>query len=432
MKEKLCEKYFQNKIKPKHLTKFKAKTPQENIIEGFISRKANQYLGSLVITQITMKNGKTIQTEQFVQSFPKIHYWDRRHKLKEDSDQILYHCQEKLDGTCLIIYSLNDNQGNSIEIIPKTRSQAVADQHIQDMYKLIDKKPINEFFKNPEHYNDTLMFELYGVLNKHEITYIDTYIDIKLIGAYIDEKFLDYKLLQCDSDLMAFETPDSIYMIIKSSKDNSFIIRNCYRNQKLINYTISSKKTFPSLYDAISEIKLLLEKINQEYYKNNQRKLLEGVVINGEYIHNGQMYLKIKPRNIEQEAKNPNFVPRRFILKEVQKYFDEFGSNVHPLYEKDDSHYVKYVKYHLKEEFTFEQIEDPRTRKLIKKVFMEVWNSKIPPKSLQNIAEELTQENPNANISELMKIFAKTYPSKKNQSRRMYNIFKSILNKKIN
>ena len=116
MKEKFCEKYFDNNVKPKHLIEFNAKTPEGNIIEGYMSRKPNKHLGSLVITHITEKNGDSYDTEQFVQAFPKIHYWDERHKLKEDENEVSYYCQEKLDGSCLIMYSLNDNMGNSIEI----------------------------------------------------------------------------------------------------------------------------------------------------------------------------------------------------------------------------------------------------------------------------------------------------------------------------
>ena len=114
-------------------------------------------------------------------------------------------------------------------------------------------------------------------------------------------------------------------------------------------------------------------------------------------------------------------------IKEVQKYFDEFASNVSEIYEYDESHYIKWVKQQLSEEFSFEQIEDSRTTRRIKNVFMDVWDSTIPPKSLQNIAEELMMQNPDKNISELMKIFAKTYPSKKRQSRHVFNILSKLL-----
>ena len=429
MKEKFCEKYFNNTVKPKHLREFEAKTPNGNLIKGYISRKPNRYLGSMIITHITEKNGKSYDTEQFVQSFPKIHYWDKRHKLKEDEGQIIYHCQEKLDGTCLIIYSLNNEQGNSIEIIPKSRSQAVADQRILDMYKLIDKKAIEEFFSNPIHFNDTLMFELYGILNRHEIAHMDTYIDIALIGAFVDETFLDHFSILINSDLDNFKMPDTIFSIEKFPDENTFSVEWNEDNNKLKNYKTISEKTFPTLFDAIQEVKALMEKINQKYFEHNGRRVIEGIVINGEHFFNGQMYLKVKPKDIEAEARQLDSVPRRFVLKEVQKYFDEFGSNVRALYENDDTHYIKYVKHQLKEEFSYEQIEDPRTLRRIKNTFMDVWDSQIPPKSIQNICEELIRENPDSTVPELMKIFARTYPSKKRQSRYAFNIFSKIMSR---
>jgi hypothetical protein len=181
------------------------------------------------------------------------------------------------------------------------------------------------------------------------------------------------------------------------------------------------------LYDAVSEVKALLKEINDRYYKQNNRRVIEGVVINGEHFKGGQMYLKIKPADIEAEARRSDTVARRFILKEVHKYFDEYGLQVREIYENDDTHYMKYVKFQLKEEFSYGQINDPRTVRRIKNVFMDVWDSKVPPKSLQNICEELVRENPEASLQELMKTFAKTYPSKKRQSRHVFNILSKIV-----
>ena len=171
----------------------------------------------------------------------------------------------------------------------------------------------------------------------------------------------------------------------------------------------------------------MMEEINRQYFEQNGRRAIEGVVINGEHFTGGQMYLKIKPKDIELEAKNLDSVPRRFVLKEVQKYFDEYGSNVRELYEEDETHHVKYVKQQLKEEFTYEQIEDPRTRRRIKMIFMEVWDSKVPSKSLEEICKDLVSEKPDASIQELMKTFAKRYPSKKKDSRLAYNTLSAML-----
>lgn len=424
MKQEYCEKYFEDIVKPKHLSKFNQKTPGGHEISGYICRKPNQYLGSLVITHIHEKNGDEYDVEQFVQSFPKIHYWDnRRHRLKEDNS--IYFCDEKFDGTCLIIYALKNKNGEVLELIPKSRGQAVVDSRILEMYNLIDKKPIKEYF-NKNSADDVLMFELYGVLNKHEITYIDTYIDIVLIGAFVDGEFLDRTHILFNESLSGLVKHISVYDIIKSDESNEFSINWISSNSRLNSYKVTTDKTFPTLYDAVQEIKSLLKQINDAYYAENKRSVIEGVVINGRHFSDSQMYLKIKPGNIVKEAKEMGSVPRKFVLKEVQKYFDEYGSNIRELYEKDDTHYIRYVKLQLKEEFTYEQIEDPRTLKRIKNIFMEVWDSKIPPISIQNICDNLVEECPDKSISELMKIFAKSYPSKKKQSRFVFNILTSL------
>lgn len=427
MKEKFCEKYFENNVKPKHLREFCEKTPDGNVIKGYICRKANKHLGSLVITHITEKSGRSYDTEQFVQSFPKIHYWDERFKLKEDGESVVYYCSEKLDGTCLILYSLNDEYGNSIEIIPKTRTKAVADEHILEMYDLVDRKAIEKYFSDKNHLADSLMFELYGILNKHEIAYMETYIDIMLIGAYINETFLDLIAINCNYELDDFQKPDNIFSIEKHACDNSFKISWQSQWNRLRNYESSSDGEFPTLFDAIQEVKELLKNINDEYLKNNGRRAIEGVVINGQHFKGGQMYLKIKPRDVEVELDSLTTVPRRFVVKEVQKYFDEYGCEVKEIYQDDENHYMDYVKRNLREEFNYEQIEDPKTVRRIKNVFMDVWDSKIAPQSLQNICEDLIRENPDASITDLMKIFAGNYPSKKRHSRHVYTILSAIM-----
>ena len=273
------------------------------------------------------------------------------------------------------------------------------------------------------------MFELFGVLNKHEISYMDTYIDITLIGACIDGFLLNYISLLAYFELENFQKAKEIFIIEKYPDESSFSVKWCGDNSRLKNYKIECEDKFPTLYDAIQEVKILLKQINENYFNDNNRRIIEGVVVNGVDSKDEQLYIKIKPSDIELEARSFDYVPRRFILKEVRKYFDEYGLQVKELYELDETHYIKYVKYRLKEEFDYEQIEDPRTRRLIKNVFMQVWDSKIPPISIQNICTQLIKENPEASITDLMKIFAKTYPSKKRQSKHVYTVLSSIKRK---
>lgn len=424
--EKFCSEYFDDIVKPKHLSEFSQKTPQGNEIRGYLSRKPNRFLGSIVITHITKSDGSEADVEQFVQGFPKINYWDSRHQLKSEGE-VLYLCNEKLDGTCLAIFPLKDENGNVIELVAKTRGKAVADDHILEMYSLIDKKVILDYFEGySKETTDVLFFELYGTLNRHEIAHMDTYIDIKLIGAYIDGKFLNSnEILSLQHDIVGLCVKPLFY-IIKDEGESEFTIKWALMEPRFRPYIFEIANTFPTLYDAIQEIKSMLQRINDEYYRYNRRSLVEGVVINGVHLNGTQMYLKIKPDNIVKAFKDPKGISRRFILKEVRKYFDEYGSEVRELYEEDENHCLEYVMRNLEEEFPKELVNMPKTKKRIKKVFMDVWDSKIPPISLQNIAEKLIEEHPDEKIPKLMAIFASEYPSKKKDSRHIYNILTNI------
>lgn len=424
--EKFCSEYFDDIVKPKHLSEFSQKTPQGNVISGYLSRKPNRFLGSIIITHIVKNDGSETDVEQFVQGFPKINYWDSRNQLKSEGN-ILYFCNEKLDGTCLAIFPLKDENGNVIELVPKTRGKAVADDHILEMYSLVDKKAILDYFEGySKDTTDVLFFELYGTLNRHEIAHMDTYIDIKLIGVYVDGKFLNSnEILSLQSEITGLRVMP-LFTIVKGENESEFKIKWTLSESRFEAYKFEINDTFPTIYDAVQEIKSMLQKINDEYYKYNNRSLIEGVVINGVHLNGTQMYLKIKPDNIVKAFGDKKGINRRFILKEVRKYFDEYGSEVRELYEEDENHYMEYVMRNLEEEFPKELVQMPKTRKRIKKVFMDVWDSKIPPVSLQNIAEKLVDEHPDEEIPKLMAIFASEYPSKKKDSRHMYNILTNI------
>ena len=65
----IIETYFDDKVKKKDLYQFKQKTKKGNIIEGYICRKPNEYLGSMFIEKVNNEDNP-----QFIHSMPKIHY----------------------------------------------------------------------------------------------------------------------------------------------------------------------------------------------------------------------------------------------------------------------------------------------------------------------------------------------------------------------
>ena len=49
-KKEVIEKYFDNKISPKSLRKFKQKTPKGNFVSGWISMESGDYLSSFNVS----------------------------------------------------------------------------------------------------------------------------------------------------------------------------------------------------------------------------------------------------------------------------------------------------------------------------------------------------------------------------------------------
>ena len=196
-----------------------------------------------------------MDVEQFVQGFPKINYWDSRHQLKSEG-KIHYFCNEKLDGTCLAIFPLKDENGKVIELVAKTRGKAVADEHILEMYSLVDKKAILDYFDEySKDETDVLFFELYGTLNRHEIAHMDTYIDIKLIGIYKDGKFLNGNEIQSlQSEIIDLRVLP-LFSIIKDENESEFRIIWAKCESRFSPYKFEITDSFPTLYDAVQEVK---------------------------------------------------------------------------------------------------------------------------------------------------------------------------------
>lgn len=431
-KEYLSEKFFNN-IKIKNLKEFTVETPKKNIISGVICKKANRFLGSMVITEMKLKdNNELVELEQFIQAMPKIHYYDYSHEM-EVKGQTVYPAYEKLDGSCLILYGLYHNK-ELIEVVPKTRGLPVADSHIIDMFNEFEHSNIECFFKNWAESNPTLLFELYGALNQHSIFYPKTRIDIRLIGgssegSFLDDFELDYLTSQYD-----FVRPDKIFNIV--FYNGTWKIRllppGVYAyylfdglSDEEINDLISAE--YPTQYDVIQAVKGMITTINNNFSKYYNRQLLEGVVLDTYSKNNHFMYLKVKSADIEEKCRTENGVPRKFILKEVHKYFDEYGSSAKEIYQENDNHVIEYVNRNLLEEFDRSVVEMKRTQLRIKNVFLDMLEAKEPPKGLQDVCSELVEKYPGSEISDLMRIFAQEYPEKKRHARIVYSIFERIV-----
>lgn len=404
----IIETYFNNKVKKKDLYQFKQKTKKGNIIEGYICRKPNEYLGSMFIEKVNNEDNP-----QFIHSMPKIHYYSK--KLENiQIEKITFH--EKLDGSCIIYYPLYQN-GKIIEVIPKTRNTVIADDFIFNLLKKTITHPIEKIIKE---YDTVLMFELYGVLNQHEIYNPDAYCSLTLIGGYSINTNQMYSNSMLDSFAEKYNLKRPRHLItVHGFRGVYFItfispyLQIYYHNDRISVHT--------SLSEVIQEIKKILSQVNQESYNINGFVLTEGVVANMQKQIGG--YLKVKPEEIELKHKG---IPTIEIKKEVRKYWDEYGSKIETIYKQDKKHYLNYVKENLAEDFPIDIVESNKTKKRIEKIFFTIWDAKTVPIGIQEIARTLCEENPELSLPEIMNIFSQQYPQKKNQARMVYSICKKI------
>lgn len=404
----LVNDYFGN-CDEKYLDKFYEKTPEGNFIEGVICKKPNRYLGSLLITGL---NGEP--HEQFIQSMPKIHYFNNETDI---SPEYKINAYEKLDGTCLIIYPILEN-GKIVELVPKTRGRAVADKHFLKLYNLCDKSAIYNYYRS---HKGILFFELCGILNQHEILHYDVGIDLALIGCFYDDTFLTVSSLNFMSSIYNFRMPDLIASIyydygdwvinFPSKKYNYFF--NEIPNTELVQ---------PTIEKALDKLEFILEYLNNKYVSFYNRLATEGVVINCINQAGNQKYIKLKPKSFQEKILAETGIPRNVIAKEVRKYFDEYGSQIREFFNQDPKHHTEYLNRMLCEEFSEEMVK--KSSKKIEKVFMQIWDSKQVPVSIHNICEELKNEYGDKGITYCMRMFAERYPMKKNQANTVYNILR--------
>lgn len=404
----IIETYFNNKVKKKDLYQFKQKTKKGNIIEGYICRKPNEYLGSMFIEKVNNEDNP-----QFIHSMPKIHYYSKKIEGIE-TEEIIFH--EKLDGSCIIYYPLYQD-GEVIEVIPKTRNTVIADDFIFNLLKKAITYPIEKIVKE---YDIVLMFELYGVLNQHEIYNPDAYCSLTLIGGYSINTNQMYSNSMLDSFAEKYNLKRPRHLItVHGFRGVYFItfispyLQIYYHNDRTSMHT--------SLSEVIQKIKKILSQVNQESYNINGFALTEGVVANMQKQIGG--YLKVKPEEIELKHKG---IPTIEIKKEVRKYWDEYGSKIEAIYKQDKKHYLNYVKENLAEDFPIDIVESNKTEKRIEKIFFAIWDAKTVPIEIQEIARTLCEENPELSLPEIMNIFSQQYPQKKNQARMVYSICKKI------
>lgn len=415
----LADKYFGG-CKAKELQVIKYTTPKGNNVEAFICRKPNKYLGSLLIYKVNDDDGM----EQFIPSMPKIHYLDNYHKpYFVNGEYKTYFCKEKLDGTCVILYVLKDKDGEVLEIVPKSRGMGVLDKQFMKKYERIDTLYIEEYLR--KHHNQVLMFELYGMGNIHSIEHMNTYLDLGFIGYYDDNGDLKY------NNMWFYNTKINALFLINSDGvvdddgNLTYTLENDGLSEKYQAYVNLQYKKFDSVEECIKDIQSQLEELNKKYYEVNHRLAIEGVVLNYKNEDGECKYLKIKPYSIEMEHRSEGGIPRQYLMKELMKYLDEYGSIAKEEYEKSNNHYLDYMKRQLLEEFdelSIDKSEKKMVGYLEKRLYPKPKNDEIV-----EICNKLISEYPDYELVDYMRLFGQQYPQMKKHSSAVYSYLEEVL-----
>ena len=441
-KQKYADMYF-NGINRKELREFKATTPKGHIIHGYICMKHNRHLGSLLILKVDGKD-----TEQFVQSFPKIKYYEQPRQINNKCD--VHYAYEKLDGSCLIIYPLHipteDSTTYDIEYVPKTRGMPVADKHFLELFNRMDHTKIHDYYNTMGNKDDVLVFELYGNDNLHEIVYPDVTLDLTLIGvckthnrilegsARVDDTDnpIEYVWLAGD-ELRAVSKEyftENIPLIQINKQNNGFslhIVPDSLLDDLNYTDTIFGDNLFGTMQDCIVACKKAIDNINE----NREAILLEGVVFNTIDAKNVQKYIKVKTSTIEIKHRSENGIPRADIIKELNKYFDDYQSQIKELYTNDKHCYWPYVREMLLEDYPVEYVDNHKTQKKTERLFLKMWDARSPSPELDTITDKLINDYPGYSVVDLIRLFAQKYPQLKKQANTVYSLLEVKLNQKV-
>ena len=404
--ESISEAYFGG-CKTKYLKEVDYTTPKGHDVKALICRKANRYLGSLFILSVD-----GVATGQFVASMPKLHYLDNYHTLDMSKWENIHFGYEKLDGTCVILYALLDGDGEVLEVVPKSRNMGVLDKNFQKLYDECDTKQYEDYVRSHPKYS--LLFELYGMGNPHSIKHVDTYLDLCYLGA-VGEDGLVRNMVNPN-----FTKPPQLVTIEQGLKEDIAVNRHGLIKEYGA-YLEDTKKwhtNYSSVEDAVLGIKDELRQLNDAYYKVNGRLALEGVVIHGTNPDGEVVYIKVKPDDIEREHKSQNGIPRQYIMKEIMKYLDEYGSIAKQTFEENPGEIWDYLNRNLAEEFEPEWIEKSQSK--MKRWFEKKLYPAATPEEIIEIGDKLISEYPNRSVVDYMRLFGQQYPEQKKQGGKLH------------
>ncbi len=164
----------------------------KNKVEGYISRKPNEFYGSLIITKI---NDRAV-TPQLIMGSPKMHYpfSPREDGSRDYKFPIVKNIEiwEKIDGSNVVAYQYSDgdNQYTTFKLRLRPFMANSRFGKFLDMWKEVASDYFTEIEREMERSNCNLSFEIFGSRNPHLIIYKNSLNFALLFGVTNDGKIL--------------------------------------------------------------------------------------------------------------------------------------------------------------------------------------------------------------------------------------------------
>ncbi len=184
---------------------------------GYLCRQGSEKLGLLAITEIA-----GAERLEFVYSMPKIHYPYRKDQDGRPQLSISVPINigdarftEKLDGTAIIFYGLPGQNGEILEVVPRTRLQPIlAPSRWGDWNRLLDEiLPDRSGVETAVRAQRVVLaFELWGYRNPHMISY-ETPLALTLHTAIRHRKPVSYRLLADFAARYGFDLVKSVAVV---------------------------------------------------------------------------------------------------------------------------------------------------------------------------------------------------------------------------
>lgn len=406
-------------------------SPKGYRIKGNIKRTWDDINGLLHMHKIGVEDADSLSY-----AMPKLSYdfFDY-----EDSHAVDIGVHAKEDGTCIIIAPIYHKR-EIVDVITRTRTMPNLTKDFEHMFSNIKYK-LDLAYKFVEIFGYTLMFEMFGSQNKHEIEYCVP-LDIKLITVR-DENgiLLSNSEIEVISRIIKIPRPDSLFRVIRGNEeglDYLQVTEECVERfgrywtdktnisdiqiylDKLINTLNGDNYSFINLKEVYNVIAYFLEETN----KKAGKIVSEGVVFTVT-ADNISRQIKCKPETVREGHRHPDGVPAIIIRKVINKYYDEHSDIMLDKFKNNPDEICENIENELLEDYPESKVKYKPTRNRIN-----YWLDKFMVKKfayhgiVSDAIEKLLSENNDLSIEDIMREFAKKYPQLKKYNGTVYSILK--------